>query len=111
MLNFSTSPADMSVDRGGDVSFNCTYLLVNVNITWNGPSPGVEAGDSTCTMSMETKTSTLMITNVRKSYAGEYFCTTRFNEMMIQSVNSTVGTLSVNCKKVLFSYAEVVHNL
>ena len=80
------------------MSFNCTYPNVSVSISWNGP--GVEEGDGTCTMSMETKfntkTCTLMITNVSNSHTGRYFCTARFNEMMM--VNSTAGTLSVNCK-------------
>ena len=79
------------------MSFSCTYPNVGVSISWNGP--GVEEGDGTCTMSMETntKTCTLMITNVSNSRTGKYFCTARFNDM---TVNSTVSTLSVNsyCK-------------
>jgi hypothetical protein len=95
-MSFTTSPVSETVDRGADISFNCTFPHVNVSISWTGP--GVNAGGSTCTMSMGIKTSTLMIRNVSKSYAGEYFCTAQFNETMIQPVDSTVGTLSVNCK-------------
>ena len=78
------------------MSFNCTYPNAGVSISWNGP--GIEEGDVTCTMSMETnaKTCTLMIINVSNSHAGKYFCTARFNNGMM--VKSTAGTLSVNCK-------------
>ena len=97
-MTFTTQPVDISIDRGGDVSFNCTYLHVGVSISWNGPGHGVEEGDGTCTISIETnaKTCTLMIINVSNSHAGKYFCTARFNNGTM--VNSTVGTLSVNCK-------------
>ena len=96
-MTFTTQPINKRVDRGGNASFSCTYSNAEstVSISWNGP--GVEAGDGTCTMSMDTntKTSTLMITNVSNSHIGKYFCTATFNDT---TDNSTAGTLSVNCK-------------
>lgn len=81
------------------MSFNCTYLC-NVSIFWNGP--GVEAGNSKLKMEMNATTSTLMITNVNNSHAGEYFCTAQFSENdQMMTVNSTVGILSVSCKYIL----------
>ena len=97
-MPFSALPANISVDRGENVSFSCTYLNAGASISWNGP--GVEEDDDTCTMPDSTETDattcTLMITNVSNSHTGKYFCTAQFNEMM--KVNSTAGTLSVNCK-------------
>ena len=90
-MAFTEHPVNKTVDRGGDVSFSCTYPYMGVNISWNGP--GVEEGD--VSMGTSEETSILMITDVSNSYAGDYFCTAQFNEMM---VNSTAGTLSVNYK-------------
>ena len=92
-MAFTEQPVNETVDRGGDVSFNCTYPHMGVNISWNGP--GVEEGDESMETSEKFKTSTLTITNISNSHAGDYFCTAQFNETM---VNSIAGTLSVNCK-------------
>ena len=75
------------------MSFSCTYPNAGASVSWNGP--GVEEGDGTCTMPDSSKTCTLMITNISNSHTGKYFCTARFNGT---KVNSTAGTLSVNCK-------------
>ena len=64
------------------------------DISWNGP--GVSAGTISLMMEVDTKISTLRITNVGNSHAGEYFCSAQFNGMM--TVNSTVGILSISCK-------------
>jgi hypothetical protein len=94
-MTFSTLPADITVDRGGDVSFNCTYPLVNANITWNGP--GVEAGSIKQSVNMGASTSILTIMNVNGLHAGEYFCTAHIGEEMV--INSTAAYLTVtNCK-------------
>ena len=99
-MSFSTSPTNVTVDRGQNASFTCTYLHTDVNISWNGP--GVEAGVTMSMMSMgsetnsESKTSNLAITNVNSSHVGEYFCTARISEDMV--VNSTEAYLIVECK-------------
>ena len=95
---FSTSPVNFTVDRGGNASFICTYLCNNLNISWNGP--GVEAGNSKLKMEMNATTSTLMITNVNNSHAGEYFCTAHNIEGGMD-VKSDVAILTVNCKYTL----------
>ena len=81
------------------MSFNCTYSLMNVNITWNGPT-GVEAGSITRSAS----TSTLTITNLNSAHAGGYFCTAHSEGM---AINSTVAYLAVNCKSIINYYAEL----
>ena len=93
-MAFTEQPVNKTVDRGGDVSFSCTYPHMGVTISWNGP--GVKEGDVSTGTSEET--SILMITNVNNSHAGDYFCTAQFNDMTTQPVNSRVGTLLVNCK-------------
>ena len=94
---FSSSPANVTVERGGKASFICTYPCTDVNITWNGP--GVEAGVIMSMMETKdntsSKTSNLTITNVNSSHMGKYFCTAHVNESM---VNSTAANLTVKCK-------------
>lgn len=92
-MTFTTQPVNKTVDRGGDASFNCTYSLMNVNITWNGP--GVEAGSIAWSVNMDASNSTLNITNVNSSHAGGYFCTAHSEGM---DINSIVAYLAVNCK-------------
>ena len=102
-MTFTTQPVNKTVDRGGDTSFSCTYSLMNVNITWNGP--GFEAGSTTqSTVNMDANTSTLTITNVNSSHAGGYFCTAHSEGM---DINSTVAYLKINCKYIINYYEEL----
>ena len=102
--NFSTHPMDSSIDKGGEVSFSCTYPR-NVSISWNGP--GVRAGRNTSSVTMDGKTSTLTITNVTGPHTGEYFCTTHDSVV----VNSNVATLTVNCKYTYRGFFQCLHNV
>ncbi len=79
------------------MSFSCTYPLMNVRISWNGP--GVKAGSIEQSVNMDTSTTTsnLAITNVNGSHAGGYFCTAH-NISEGMDINSTVAYLVVNCK-------------
>lgn len=97
---FSKQPANISVDRGEEVIFRCTYP-VNVRISWNGP--GFEAGIITpSAINMNASTSILTITNVNSSHAGGYFCTAEGMD-----INSTVAYLEVNCKYIINYYEEL----
>ena len=97
-MSFSSLPANVTVERGGEASFICTYPHTDGNIEWNGP--GVEAGVIMSMMETKdntsSKTSNLTITNVNSSHVGKYFCTARISEDMV--VNSTAGYLTVKCK-------------
>ena len=96
-MAFSEQPVNETVDRGEEAIFMCTYPLMNVSISWNGP--GVEAGNITQSVDMDASNSTLTITNVNSSHAGEYFCTVHISEGM--AINSTVAYLAVNCKSII----------
>ena len=93
-MPFSKQPVDITVNRGGDARFSCTYRLLNLNITWNGP--GVEAGSITRSINMDASTSNLTITNVNDLHTGGYFCTAHISEVII--INSIVAYLTVNCE-------------
>ena len=99
-MSFSTSPASTKVDRGGEVSFTCTYPPTNSNVSISWMGPGVNAGSITKSIEMSANTtvtrSTLAIMNVNSSHAGDYFCTANVGEGMV--VSSTTASLAVNCK-------------
>ena len=102
-MAFSEQPVNETVDRGEEAIFMCTYPLMDVSISWNGP--GVEAGIITQSVDMDASNSTLTITNVNRAYAGGYFCTAHIGVGM--DINSTVAYLAVNCKSIINYYAEL----
>ena len=87
------------VDRGKEVNLSCTYPLerTSVNISWTGPI----GANHTLSMPLDNSTkSTLSITDINSSYAGDYFCTVQFGDVRI---NSTVATLTINCKYIYYT--------
>ena len=87
-----------SVNRGEEVNLSCTYPLepVNINISWTGPTG---ANHTMVTSLDETTKSTLLITTVNGSHAGDYFCTAQLSDVR---VTSTTATLIVNCKYCMY---------
>ena len=96
--DFSKQPVDISVNRGEEAIFRCTYP-VNVRISWNGP--GFEAGSiAPSAINMNANTSILTITNVNSSHAGGYFCTAH-NISEGMDINSAEAYLEVKCKYII----------
>ena len=97
-MNFTEHPKSASVDRGGEVNLSCTYPLeiTSVNISWTGPI-GANCALST-SLDNSTK-STLLITAINGSYAGDYSCTAQFADVW---VDSATATLTINRKYIYY---------
>ena len=96
VADFSEHPMSVSVNRGDEVTLNCTYPLNenNVNISWSGPN-NVDLTLPMTTSVDGSTSSTIMLTAANSSYSGNYICTARYDNT---TVISATATLTVNCK-------------
>ena len=98
-IGFSEHPLSMSVDRGEQVTLNCTYRTSQQGlptINWTAPSE-ISVTPTTTQLDAATLQSTISFTAATSSYAGDYQCIATVGS---DSFNSDTATLTVNCKSI-----------
>lgn len=89
-------PSNMTVDRGKQVTFTCTYRTAEAQPTINWDKPfGITTTQSLGRLDGNTLQSNLTFTANSSAYASDYLCTVTAESAQI---SSEVATLSISCK-------------
>lgn len=84
---------NVSIDRGEVATFSCSYPM-NVELVWVGPFDLMQA-NITLNQEESESISNLSFIVDNSYFAGQYYCQTLVSGFL---VNSSVATLTVNCK-------------